>query len=318
MILSLILLIIGFIVLIKGADYFVEGASNLAGHLKLSKVLVGLTIVAFGTSAPELAVSIQSMLSDSSEIVLGNVIGSNITNILLILGISSLWGGISVSGNTLKKEMPMLILLTALLSILYFDTLFTGSVNNVISRSDGIVIILFFLVFLYYLFTSLKNKNNDEADEADEPELNLPISFFYIVGGLVAVIISSDLVVSEAINIAEYLGVSQRMISLTVIAFGTSLPELATGITAAKKRETDILLGNVIGSNIFNICIVLGIPVAIFGGINYADFSYIDFSVFFISSVLIYLFACFGKKIKVYEGIILLILYLFYYAFIMM
>lgn len=313
MFVSVMLLLISFIILIKGADYFVEGASNLAVHFNLSKILVGLTIVAFGTSAPEFAVSVQSMINGTGEIVLGNVVGSNITNILLIIGVTSLWGSIKVKNSTVKKEIPMLFLLTVLLSVLYFDNIFDPTKVNELSRSDGIIIMLFFAVFIYYLISYMRKKHDTKQEK---PDLSLLYSIFYIFGGIIAVIISSDIVVTEATNIAQYLNVSQRIISLTIVAFGTSLPELATGITAASKKETDILIGNVIGSNIFNICIVLGIPIAIFGGIEYASFNYIDFFTLIISSALVFLFALHEKKITKKEGVIFLLLYFIYYALI--
>ena len=311
---NIILLIIGFMVLIKGADYFVDGASNLAGHFKLSKMLVGLTIVAFGTSAPELAVSIQAMLNNTGEIVIGNVVGSNIINILLILGVSAIICTLTVKSNTVKKEIPILFLLTLIFSTLFLDKIINSTASNIISRSDGIVIVLCFVIFVYYLISMMRKKQDNEQEV---PNLSRFKSLIYIVLGLIAVILSSDLVVKEAIILAEELNVTDRIISLTVIALGTSLPELVTSITAAKKKETDILIGNIIGSNIFNICIVLGVPVALFGEIQLVSFRTLDFIVMILASAMIYLFAANGYKIKRAEGIILLITFVIYYGYIL-
>ncbi len=314
MIISILILIAAFIILIKSADYFVSGASSLASHFKVSKMVIGLTIVAFGTSAPELAVSVQSLINGSGDLVLGNVIGSNIINILLILGISSLIVPISIKSNTIRKEIPICILVTILLSVLFFDISLSGSTQNMISRSDGIVILLFFAIFVYYLFSIMRNKTVDELPE--ENNTSLLKSILMTVAGIILIIISSDLVVNEAVNIAHVLNISERMISLTIIAFGTSLPELITSIVAAKKREQDILVGNIIGSNIFNICIVIGIPSALIGSIIPSGFSLIDFVIFILSAILLFIFARRKSAIKRYHGIAMLILFALYYTII--
>lgn len=311
LILSILLLIIGFTFLIVSANYFVEGSSNLAGHFKLPKVIVGLTIVAFGTSVPELAISIQSMISGSGEMVIGSVLGSNITNVLLIVGACSMFGAIHIKSSTLRKEIPILFLLSVLFSVLYFDNLFDSSVSNILTRSDGIVILLFFLVFIYYIVSYIRKT---EKLKIDKPKISLFRSIFYIITGLIVIVFSSDLVVESATDIAIYLNVSQRIISLTIIAFGTSLPELVTGIVAVKKGESELLLGNVIGSSIFNICLVLALPLVLFGDITGAVFSGMDFIILILSSTLLYIFASFNYRVDKYEGILLLCVYVFYYA----
>ena len=241
-------LIIGFVILIKGADLFVDGASNIALNFKVSKMLIGLTIVAFGTSAPEFAVSVKGLLSGSFDIVLGNVIGSNILNILLILGVAAMIHPLVVKSNTVKKELPITLLITALFAVLLSDNLFDKSMSNNFTRGDGIVLILFFLVFIYYLINLMRNKVEDTADEKI---LSLPKSFLYTFIGLVAIILGSNFVVDSASYLAKALGVSERIISLTIIALGTSLPELVTSVMATKKGEYDIAIGNVVGSNPF-------------------------------------------------------------------
>ena len=312
MFINLILLIIGFIILIKGADIFVDGASAVAGNFKVSKMLIGLTIVAFGTSAPELAVSIKSLLSGSGDIVLGNVIGSNILNILLILGISSLFHSLSVKNNTVKKELPITILITTLFAVLLSDNLINHTKDN-FTRGDGITLILFFFVFIYYLISMARKK----IDIDDKTEY-MPLSkaFIFTVIGLISIILGSNLVVDHASNLAKLLGISEKLIALTVIALGTSLPELVTSVMATRKGEYDIAIGNVVGSNIFNIGIVTGIPIAILGGISKVSFNQIDLFIMLLSVILLFVFSYKNQKITKKEGIIFLILFVIYYSYV--
>lgn len=312
MLIQILLLIVGFVVLIKGADIFVDGASSTALNFKISKIIIGLTIVAFGTSAPEFAISIKALLSNSGEIVLGNVVGSNISNSLLILGIASVICPLTIKTNTIKKELPLSLLISTLLVILFLDNPFNGYQNQ-ITKSDGIVMILFFIIFVYYLFSTIRNKTNDEVSL---PKYSLSKSIIFIILGIIGVIVGSELVVNSATSISKILGISDRLISLTVIAFGTSLPELVTTITAARKREQDILIGNIIGSNIFNICVVLGIPVALIGGISPSSFLIMDLLMLLVSSIMLFVFARSNHKISKSEGIIMLSLYFIYYAYI--
>lgn len=314
MLIQIILLIVGFVVLIKGADFFVDGASSLARNFKLSKMLVGLTIVAFGTSAPEFAVSIKSMLSGSGEIVLGNVIGSNILNILLILGVSSLFHTLTVKNNTVKKEIPITLLLSTALIVLMTDKFFDGY-ENMITRGDGLVILLFFCVFIYYLISMARNKTQ-EVDEDKEIILPLSKSIVYTVVGIIAIVLGSNFVVDSAQVIASSLGVSERIIGLTIIALGTSLPELVTSIVATRKGEYDIAIGNVVGSNIFNIGIVLGLPIAIFGNVSIGTFNILDLGFMFLSSLALFIFAGNDYKITKREGLFMLFMFVIYYGLI--
>ena len=315
MILNIILLIVGFVILIKGADVFVEGASGVAGNFKISKMLIGLTIVSFGTSAPEFAISIKSLLSGSGDIVLGNVIGSNILNILLILGCSSIVHSLTVKSNTVKKELPITMLITILFAVLLSDALFDKGMINQFSRSDGIVLILFFTVFLYYLIKMARNKTESEDDKEIIPMKKAAI---YTVLGIVGIVLGSNFVVDSASYIAKAIGVSERMISLTIIALGTSLPELVTSVTATMKGEYDIAIGNVVGSNIFNIGIVVGIPVALIGGIGHIAFSYVDLIVMVVSAIIVFLFSFNDYKITRKEGIGLLLLFVSYYGYVIL
>ncbi len=315
MVLNIILLIIGFVILIKGADLFVDGASNIALNFKVSKMLIGLTIVAFGTSAPEFAVSVKGLLSGSFDIVLGNVIGSNILNILLILGVAAMIHPLVVKSNTVKKELPITLLITSLFAVLLSDNLFDKSMSNNFTRGDGIVLILFFLVFIYYLINLMRNKVEDSTDEK---VLSLPKSFLYTFIGLVMIILGSNFVVDSASYLAKAFGVSERIISLTIIALGTSLPELVTSVMATKKGEYDIAIGNAVGSNIFNIGIVIGLPVTILGGISKIAFSYIDLIVMIVTALMLYLFSKNDYKISKREGLSFLILFVVYYSYVIL
>ncbi len=313
MLINTILLILGFVILIKGADIFVDGASSTALNFKVSKILIGLTVVAFGTSAPELAVSIKSILSHSGDIVLGNVIGSNILNILLILGLSALFHPLTVKNNTVKKELPIAMLITMVFAVLLSDNIFNLNIINEFTRGDGIVLLLFFTVFIYYLISIMRNKI-DIKDEKVPMSLKKALAFTIL--GIIAIIYGSNMVVNHSSMIAKLLGVSERMIALTIIALGTSLPELVTSISATRKGEYDIAIGNVVGSNIFNIGIVIGLPISIFGGISNITFSYIDIICMILSAILLFMFSFNDYKISKREGIIFLLLFICYYAYV--
>jgi len=312
MILEILLLIVGFVLLIKGADYFVDGASSIASNLKVPKTLIGLTIIAFGTSAPELAVSIKSLANGAGDMVLGNVFGSNILNILLILGISALIRPLTVHTNAVKKEIPICILISTLLVTLFLDTELKSGPINQISRADGITILLFFAVFLYYLISMALQSRGKTVVE--EPKWKLPLSSLLTLLGLGGIILGSNLVVENAQAIATTFGVSERIIALTVIAFGTSLPELVTSIVSARKGETELLIGNILGSNIFNICIVLGIPATIFGSVTPQSFNYLDLVALIVSALALFAFSSSSRKLSRKEGLALLILFVVYYS----
>ena len=312
MILNVLLLIVGFVLLIKGADFFVDGASSTAQNFKISKMLIGLTIIAFGTSAPEFAVSMQSLAKGSTDMLLGNVIGSNILNVLLILGIAAVIHPIKITDNTVKKELPLCMLISALLVVLFLDIKLANGIINQITRSDAIVILLFFTIFIYYLITLAKQKR--EKNEDEKPKFKLGKSLILVAIGLVGIIFGSNMVVNNASSIATKLGLSERIIALTIIAFGTSLPELVTTIVSSRKGEQDLLLGNIIGSNIFNACVVLGIPVAIYGTITQESFNYIDLIVLIGSALLLFIFAETKRTVTRFEGILMLLMFMAYYV----
>ena len=348
LLINLALLLVGFVFLIKGADIFVDGASDTARKFRVPKMLIGLTIVSFGTSAPELAVSIQSILSGKGDILLGNVIGSNILNILLILGLSALVGTLHVNTATVKKEIPVLILITIAFTVVLSDKIF-GLGENLFTRQDGIILLLFFCVFIYYLFGMANRKTGAEngvtekksvkketsktgkvaeaktekvaeaKKEADEEgEVNLVKAVLMVVFGLVGIVFGSDLVVKGASEIAATFGVSQRIISLTIVALGTSLPELVTSVIATRKGEHDIAIGNIVGSDIFNIGIVAGLPVALLGGVGGSAFSVVDIAALVISPIVLYFFARRGHRIGFKKGIAFLLMFVVYYGYVIM
>ncbi len=312
MVLNILLLIVGFLFLIKGADFFVDGASSTAQNFKVSKMLIGLTIIAFGTSSPEFAVSMQSLARGSTDMLLGNVIGSNIINILLILGVAAIINPIKIGDNTVKKELPLCLLISTLLVVLFLDIKLANASVNAITRSDAIVILLFFTIFVYYLITLVRAKK--ESKEEEKPKFKLGKSLLLVVIGLVGIILGSDMVVKNASSIATSLGLSERVIALTIIAFGTSLPELVTTIVSSRKKEQDLLLGNIVGSNIFNACVVLGIPVALYGTITPASFSYIDLILLIGSAFLLFVFSETKRTVTRLEGFLMLTIFVIYYV----
>lgn len=310
MILDIILLVVGFIALIKGADIFVDGSSSTAQNFKVPKMLIGLTIVAFGTSAPEFAVSMSALASNSSDMVLGNVIGSNILNILLILGLTAIINPIKIKSATVKKELPLTLLISILLAVLMLDTKLAGATVNMLTRADAIVILLFFTVFIYYLITLAKKGSK----ENEEPKFKLGKSILFIFIGLAAIIIGSNLVVNSASSIAKAIGLSERIISLTIIAFGTSLPELVTSVVSSKKGESDLAIGNIIGSNIFNIGVVLGIPILIYGTIIPSNFQGIDLIMLVGTAALLFILSTTKRTISRLEGVLMLVIFAVYYT----
>ncbi len=317
MFLNIILLIVGFVLLIKGADVFVDGASNTAQNFRVSKMLIGLTIIAFGTSAPEFAVSVSALASGNTDVVLGNVIGSCILNILLILGIAAVIRPIKVQTNTVRKELPLCLLVSTLLAVLFVDVFLGGGEVNQITRADAIVLLLFFAVFLYYLVALALQSRNKSEQAVEKPKMRLGKSLLFVAIGLVGIIVGSQLVVNSSTAIATAIGWSERLIAMTIVAFGTSLPELVTTVVAARKNEQDLAVGNIIGSNIFNICIVLGIPVAIFGTVTAGGFQMLDIIMLISSAAMLFIFAATSKKITRAEGIVMLLAFAAYYGYIL-
>lgn len=316
MILEIFLLIIGLVIIVKGADIFVDGISSIARHLKVSTFVIALTVVAFGTSAPELAISFSGILNGSDDLVLANVVGSSIVNILLVLGIAAIIHPIKVKSSTVKKEIPMVLLMYTTLVVLFMDNLFDQSITNILSRTDGIILMLFFTVFVYYLFSIMRNiKMSEDVPIDEKPKFDKKWSVIYSILGLGMIIIGSELTVDNAVILAEGLNVSEKIISMTVITIGTSLPEIIMSAIAVKKNEYDFTLGNIIGTNIFNIGIVLGLPLVVCGNVISFAFTGNDMIVMLISSLLLFLFAGSDRIISKKEGIMLLIMFIAYYTY---
>lgn len=309
-----IYLIVGFFILIAGANYLVNGASALAKRLHVSDLVIGLSVVAFGTSTPELFVNIFASMQGNAEIAIGNVLGSNIFNILLILGVSSLIFPLSVTKGTVWKEIPFSLLAAIILGAMANDVLFDHMPSSSLSRIDGLVLISFFIVFLYYLVSI--SKDTDTSQQIDVKQMSLIKSVGMIIGGMIGLVLGGHLVQSSAVKIASSLGVSQTLIGLTIVAAGTSLPELATSAVAAFKKNSDIAVGNIVGSNIFNIFLILGIsalikPLPITAQIN------MDILVLLFSSIFLFLFMFTGKRriIDRWEGAVFFMCYISYIIF---
>jgi cation:H+ antiporter len=314
MILSIFLLLIGFVVLIYGADKLVDAASGLAANFGIPNIVIGLTVVAFGTSAPELVVNVFAAASGSSEMVMGNVLGSNIFNVLGILGISAIVYPLAVKSNTTWIEIPLSFLAALVVLIVANDFLFNEGATNLISFGDGIILLLFFSIFLVYNIMVSKQPGG-VAESTEISKFSTGSAVLWIVIGLAGLVLGGKLIVDNAVSLAVEFGLSQRLIGLTIVSIGTSLPELATSIAAVRKKKVDIAIGNVVGSNIFNIFFVLGIsslvnPVAI------AEPNFIDIYMNILASLLLFLFLFTGKgrKLERWEGGLFLGLYVIYLA----
>ncbi len=316
MLVYVVLIIFGFILLIKGADLFVDASSSCAINLNVPKMIIALTIVAFGTSTPELAISFQAMASKTGDIVLANVIGSTVVNTLLAVGIAALIKPIKVKNETVKKELPLHLIIVLSFSILFLDGIFDSNLSNTITRKDAIILVLMFLIFVYYIFTSIKNKGANKGIKKEKPKYKLNKSIIYGIIGIIIIFIGSDIAVEAAVNLANEIGVSTKLITMVILVIATSTPEIIMSITSSKKGEFDMVLGNIIGTNIFNICIVLGLPVIIFGSVSSNGFGIIDILVVVISALLVYVFSIGDKKISKKEGIVMLAVFILYYAYI--
>lgn len=307
---AILLLLVGFVLLIKGADVFVDGASGIADRFHIPQIVIGLTIVAFGTSAPEAAISITAAMQGNTGIAIGNILGSNILNILLILGITSCITTLKVQDNTRKIEIPIVIFISVLLVAL-------GSIFSELGVIVGIVLWVIFIGFFVYLFWCAKN-GNEEAEEETGKKKSIPVLLIMTVFGLVAIVIGSDVTVDNATIIASTLGMSDRLIGLTIVAFGTSLPELITSVTAGLKGKADIAVGNIVGSNIFNILFVLG-TTALISPIPYDSARYLVDGIACIASVVL-LWICVVKKgeLKRNGGIAMLLAYAAYFVYLVL
>ncbi|MCO6479973.1 MAG: calcium/sodium antiporter [Phaeodactylibacter sp.] len=315
--LDLLILLAGFVLLIYGANTLVDSASSLAHRLKVPNIVIGLTIVAFGTSSPELAVNMMAAVNHNAGLVLGNVVGSNILNILLILGISALIAPLAVKSNTTWIEVPLAFLAALLVLTAAADAFLDRAPENVITRSEGIVMIFFFIIFLVYTFQLIRRGSADEPLEVKE--YSTPKSIIFIVLGLALLVLGGRFIVQGATAIAAAMGISERIIGLTVISIGTSLPELATSIIAARKKNTDMAIGNIVGSNIFNVFFILGASAIVFP-VPVVGPSFFDLAVHILASALLFLFIFTGRghRLERWEGGLFLGLYVVYIGYLVM
>lgn len=315
MIISIVLLIIGMVLLIKGADWFVSGSSAVAKALKIPPLIIGLTLVSMGTSAPEASVSINSVLNNMNDMSIGNVVGSNIFNTLFILGLSSIIVPLSISREIKFYDIPLMVLLYAV--ILLFGFVITPLIFD---QVESIFLLILFILYTIFLIFRAKNRNNlnveiKNKDNVDKKSIWLNILLAIV--GLLGIIYGGDLVVDHAANIAKTIGMSETLVGLTIVAIGTSLPELVTSVVASIKKENDIAIGNVIGSNIFNIVFILGISSSI-SNLTLDWSTLIDISVLLLSGIIIWIIALKFKKIQRWQGIVFILIYICYISYIVL
>jgi cation:H+ antiporter len=308
---DIVCLLGGLVLILLGANYLTDGASSLAKNLKVSDLVIGLTVVAFGTSAPELAVSITSALKGSADISIGNVVGSNMFNTLMIVGCTAFFAPIILTKNTLLKEIPLCILASIALLAICNDKMLDNQHLDIISRTDGILLLLLFIIFMVYTFSIARQNNHEEAEEVKQ--LPLWLSPIYIIGGMAALVYGGNIFVDGATGIARSLGVSESVIGLTLVAGGTSLPELATSVVAALKKSPEMAIGNVVGSNLFNIFLVLGVSATI-SPLHLIGINNFDLWSLVLACILLWFFGVFYKTrtITRIEGTLLVVCYVAY------
>ncbi len=307
--------IIGFYFLIKGANLFVDGISSTATNIKIPKIIISLTLVAFGTSTPELFISFRSIITENNDIVFANVIGSTIVNTMLVIGIAALVKPVRIKNETIKKQLPLHLIIISAFAILFLDEIFNHTINT-ITRTDAMLLLLLFASFLIYIYKFQKKKAiNLQSTNSTPPKWPLKKSIIFSIIGLVLIYYGSNIAVDNCVNIANILHINQKLITMIILVIGTSTPEIAMAISAAKKNEHDIIIGNIIGTNIFNIGFVLGLPILLLGDVSSTNFNFADMFVMITSALVIYLFAKDDKKIDKLEGIIMISIFIIYYAY---
>lgn len=316
MLVNILLLLLGFVILIVGADKLVVSASSLAARMGIPNIVIGLTVVAFGTSAPELVVNVFAALEGSPDMVLGNVLGSNIFNVMGILGICAIIYPLAVKSNTTWIEVPLSLLAAVAVYLVAADISLDGSAINFISRSDALTLLLFFSIFLVYNLTL--SKKNPEEEHFDTEEYPIWKGILFLLLGLAGLVLGGKLIVDNAVEIAEALGLSERVIGLTIVSIGTSLPELATSVVAVRKKNVDIAIGNVVGSNIFNIFLVLGASATI-APLEISENTIFDIILNIAAGLLLFLFIFTGRgrQLDRWEGFILLAGYITYITYLL-
>ncbi len=312
----MLFLIIGLVLILVGANALTDGASAIARRFNISDLVIGLTIVAFGTSMPELVVSTMSAINGSGDMALGNIVGSNLFNILVILGATALVRPIHVERSTITRDVPFVLLSSLVVCFVALDVFIDGAETCVVTRSEGLMLLGLFAIFLRYTFAIAHNGTDDQPEEGTVKHLSLPMGVLYSIGGLVGLVVGGQLFVDGATDIARWLGVSEAVIGLTILAGGTSLPELAASIVAALKGKGDMAIGNVVGSCIFNVFLIIGTSATI-APMNIVGLSLLDFGMLVGASVLFLLFARFYKDrtITRVEGSLLLAVYVAYIAY---
>lgn len=294
--LEILILLVGFVFLLKGADFFVDGASSIAKALHIPAIVIGLTIVSWGTSLPELAVSVTSAIKGIDGIAIGNVVGSNIVNLMLIAGLTALIIPVKIEKSLISRDLPFSIICALVLFFLSADIYFEKASVNLISRADGIIMLLLFAIYMYIIIDySLKNGKSSDSNEnnnTEEETKNLPVwkCIILLVVGLAGIILGGQMTIKSATYIAQAAGMSDRLIGLTIVAFGTSLPELITSLIAAKKGQNDIAMGNIVGSNIFNILLILGVA-AVLNPMKVESAIFSDIIILMVSSLIVWLMA---------------------------
>jgi len=323
--LNILFLVIGMVLLIKGADFFVSGASSVAKRLKVPSMFIGLTIVALGTSLPELSVSVTSAISGSIDMSVGNIVGSNIFNMLLILGVVALFSPIPMAKSTKTVDLPFLIVVTAVLLLFSADVILNGDSSNVLSRTESILCLVILILYVYILIANTNRKRKRQlkqeqylgvqtSEKTEEKTLKVWQIVLFLILGLAAVVFGGECVTTTAKFLAIKMGMSEALVGLTIVALGTSLPELATSVIAAKKSENDLALGNVIGSNIINISLILG-AVGTIAQAPVSSVILIDILILFVSTIIFSVLCVTRDKISKKEGIVLLVMYIAYIAF---
>lgn len=317
MFLTVSLLLIGFIFVIKGAGLLVDGASSIAKKFNVSNLVIGLTIVALGTSSPELVVNIISSLNGSTDIAIGNILGSNIFNTIFILGIIAIFYPIKVTKGTVWKEIPFSLLAALMVGIMSADILLEGRVFSEISRIDGIVLLFFFIIFIYYTFGISKDISGEMPSDEQPKIFSNWKSIMFILLGLAGLVIGGKWVVDGAVFVATKFGMSQSLIGLTIVSIGTSLPELVTSVVAAMKKNVDMAVGNVVGSNIFNVFFVLGTSATI-KSLPFNTSSMVDVGMATLASLLLFFFMFIGKKhtLERWQGFLFVLIYISYIIYI--
>lgn len=305
-VLQIVFLAVGFFLLVKGADWFVDGASGLARKLGIPQLVIGLTIVAMGTSLPEAAVSISAALRGNAEITIGNIVGSNILNILIILGVTALIATLKVADSTIRYEIPFMIVIT-------FVLLWLGYTGGQVTRLEGVILWVLFLMYLRYLYMMAKKGKEEETEAA---QLSAAKIIGLILAGVVMIVAGSNFAVEGASNIAKALGISQRFIGLTIVAFGTSLPELVTSVSAARKGNADIAIGNIVGSNIFNILFIVG-TTALITPVTFAVGFVVDTLIAAAVGILLFVCVARTKELRRKAGIVMLLGYVLYFLYLL-